>query len=33
MGAAWARMGRFLDELEKILLGDGLRDDVVDEGR
>jgi iron complex transport system substrate-binding protein len=31
VGAAWARMGRFLDELERILLDPDLDVDVVDE--
>ena len=31
VGAAWARMGRFIDELERILLDPDLDVDVVDE--
>ena len=31
VGSAWARMGAFLDELERILLDPGLDRDVVDE--
>lgn len=33
VGAAWARMDRFLDELEAILLKPDLRVDAVDETR
>lgn len=31
VGTAWARMGRFIDELERILLDPDLDVDVVDE--